>query len=111
MNSKIKDVDVTPGSRFSLELAVSQYLGERVEVGVHGSGNWQVGDDSGNDEFWDNSVHDQKSTVAFSAAYWPWENRLYINAKYAFDFRIKQRFKNNYWMLNFLFLTNLLTGQ
>ena len=47
LNSTIKDADITPGSRFSLELAVSQYLSERFEVGVHGSVNWQVGDDTG----------------------------------------------------------------
>lgn len=111
LNSTIEDADMTPGSRFSLELAISQYLSERLEVGVHGSFNWQVGDDSGADVFYDPTYHDSKNTLAFQLAYWPWKNRFYLAGKYAFDFGAVQRFNNNYWMVNFIFLTNLLTGQ
>ncbi len=40
MNGKIKDRDLTPGNRFSLEYGISQYLSERLGVGVHGAHNW-----------------------------------------------------------------------
>jgi hypothetical protein len=60
--------------------------------------------------FWDPSFHDRKSTIGFSAGFWPWRQRLYVSAKYAFDFGIRQRFKNHNLMLNFLFVTNALTG-
>ena len=110
LNGKIKDSEVKPGSRFTLEWGLSQYLSERFEVMVQGGHNWQVGSDSGDDVFWSSDIKDRKSTVAFGAAYWPWKNRLYVSGKYAFDFGIKQRFKNSYWMFNFIFLTGLLTG-
>ena len=110
LNTKIEDRDVKPGSRFTLEWGLSQYLSERLEVGVQGGHNWQVGDDSGNDVLWDPSIHDRKSTVAFALAYWPWQNRMYLSGKYAFDFGNKQRFDNSYWMINLIFLTQLLTG-
>jgi hypothetical protein len=111
LNSEIEDADVKPGNRFTLEWGISQYLSEQFELGVHGGHNWQISDDKGSDVFWDPTVLDRKSTLAFSAAYWPWKNRLYINAKYAFDFDVRQRFKNNYWMFNLIFLTNALTGE
>jgi hypothetical protein len=110
LTSKIEDRDMNPGNRFTLEWGLSQYLSERFEVGVQGGHNWQISDDSGKDVFWDSSFRDRKSTVAFSAGYWPWQNRLYLSVKYAFDFGIRQRFKNKYWMINLIFLTNALTG-
>jgi len=110
LNSKIKDADVKPGNRFSLEWGISQFLSEQFELGIHGGHNWQIGDDSGNDVYWDAGIHDRKSTIAFNASYWPWKERFMINGKYAFDFGIRQRFKNNVWMLNLLFVTNVLKG-
>jgi len=111
LNGTVKDADVKPGSRFTLEWGVSQYLSESFEVGVHGGHNWQVTDDTGDDVWWDPSVHDRKNVVAFNAGFWPWRERLMLNAKYAFDYGARQRFQNNYFMLNALFLTNLLTGR
>ena len=110
LNGTIEDADVKPGSRFSLEYGLSQYLREQLEVGIQGGHNWQVGDDSGQDVIWDPSNHDRKSMLAFSAAYWPWKNRLHVSLKYGFDYGSRQRFDNSYWMLNAIFLTNLLTG-
>lgn len=110
LNSSIKDVDVTPGNRFSLEWGISQYLSEQFEVGVQGGHNWQISDDTGGDVYWDPAAHDRKSTIAFSANYWPWKERLSVAVKYAFDFGIRQRFKNSTWMLNLLFVPNVLTG-
>jgi hypothetical protein len=111
LTGDIKDEDVNTGNRFTLEWGLSQYLSEQFEIGVQGGHNWQISDDSGSDVFWDPGIHDRKSTVAFSAAFWPWTNKFYIAGKYAFDFGVKQRFKNNYWMLNFILLTGLLTGE
>lgn len=110
LNGKIKDIDVSPGNRFSLEWGASQYLSEQFELGVHGGHNWQISDDTGNDVYWDAGYHDRRSTVAFSANYWPWTERLSINLKYAFDFDIRQRVKNNTWMFNLVFIPNILTG-
>jgi hypothetical protein len=111
LNTKIDDVNVKPGNRLSLEWGISQYLSERFELGVQGAHNWQVSDDTGEDMIWDPTYRDRKSSIGFSMGFWPWKNRLYVSGKYAFDFGIRQRFKNNNLMLNFLFLTNALTGQ
>lgn len=110
INSKIKDADVRVGNRFSLEWGISQYLSETFELSVQGGHNWQVSDDTGKDVFWDPSIHDRKSTVAFSAGFWPWKNKLNVQLKYGFDFAARQRFKAKIWTLNFIFITNALTG-
>lgn len=110
LNGEIKDIDVKPGNRFSLEYGISQYLSERLEVGIQGGHNWQVSDDEGDDVFWDPRYHDQKSSLYFSAAYWVWKQRLQLNFKYGFDYNVKQRFKTNAFMLNITFMTNALDG-
>ncbi len=110
LNGTVKDADVKPGNRFTLEWGVSQFLSETFEVGAHGGHNWQVADDTGEDVWWDPSVHDRKSAIAFNASFWPWKERVMLNAKYAFDFGARQRFKNSYFMLNALFITDLLAG-
>jgi len=108
LNSSIKDVDVKPGNRLSLEWGVSQYLATWFELGVQGAHNWQTTDDSGDDVFWDPSVHDKKNTLLFMAGFWPVSQRLYVSAKYGFEYGLRQRFKNNNLMLNLIFVTNLL---
>ena len=110
LNTKIKNEDFNPGDRFSLEWGISQYISDRIEIGVMGGHNWQVSEDKGEDVYWDPSVLDRKSTLAFTAGYWAWNQRLQIVAKYAFDFGAVQRFKTNMFMLNVIFATNLLTG-
>lgn len=110
LNGKIKDADVKPGNRFSLEWGVSQYFSERFEVSILGGHNWQISKDKGDDVYWDTSVYDRKSTIAFNAGYWLWPNRLMANAKYMHDFGIRQRFQNNTWMLNLVFITDALKG-
>ena len=111
LNSKIKDVDVKPGDRLSLEWGVSQFVTEWLEFQIMFGHNWQISDDTGNDVFWDQSVYDRKSSVFFSAAFMPVLGRFYIVAKYGYDFGIKQRFKNNHLVLNLYYATNLLTGK
>jgi len=108
MNGKISDTDVKPGNRFSLEWGISQYLSERFELGILGGHNWQVSDDTGDDVYWNPEYHDRKSTLLFNAGYWLWEERLQLNAKYGFDYGVRQRFKNNYVMLNLVFVPNIL---
>jgi len=110
VNGKIEDVDVTPGNRLSLEWGVSQYFTPWLEVFVQGAHNWQATDDSGSDVYWDPSVHDKKSTMLFGAGFWPWEMRLYVSAKYGFDYDIRQRFDNNNLIINLIYITDALNG-
>ena len=110
LNSSIKDADVKPGGRLSLELGLSQYLTSWLELSVHSAHNWQVSDDSGSDVFWDPTVHDRKNTLMFGAGFWPWAGRLQVTAKYGFDYGMRQRFDNSNLLLNFIFITGLLDG-
>jgi hypothetical protein len=107
---KIKDADVKPGNRFSLDYGLSQYMSKRLEVGIHGGNNWQVTEDKGNQAFWDKSVKDRLGTLGFQLGYWLWPNRLEAIGKYSFNYGAVQRFEQNTFMLNFIFITNALKG-
>ena len=111
LTGNIKDEDMNPGNRFTLEWGFSQYLTEQFEIGIQGGHNFQISDDTGSDVYWKAGVHDRKSTVAFSAGFWPFPGWLYISGKYAFDFGCIQRFKTDTWMINLILLTNVLTGE
>ena len=111
LNSKINDADLKPGSRLSMEYGFSQCISERIELGILGAQNWQVSDDSGDAVYWDAGLHDRKSTLTFNAGYWIWKEHLNLSAKYGFDYGLRQHFKNNYVMLNILFIPNILTGK
>ena len=111
LNSGIKDVDVNPGNRLSLEWGVSQYFTPWFEFSVHGAHNWQITDDSGADVFWDPAAHDRKNSLMLGAGFWLWEGRLYAAARWGFDYGMRQRFDNTNLMFNVIFLTNLLDGR
>lgn len=110
INGKTKGVDVSPGNRLALEWGASTYVSERVELGIQGGSIWQVSDDKGDEVYWDPSFHDKISTVGLSAGYWAWKERLQLVFKYNHDFGVRQGFRNNAFMLNAVFLTNLMTG-
>ncbi len=111
LNSGIKDADVNPGNRLSLEWGVSQYFNSWFEFSVHGAHNWQITDDTGTDVFWDPAAHDRKNSLMLGAGFWPWAGRLQLNARWGFDYGMRQRFDNSNLMLNVTFLTNLLNGR
>lgn len=111
LNTGIKDADVNPGNRLSLEWGLSQYFTSRFELSVHGAHNWQVTDDTGNEVFWDPAVRDRKNLLMLGAGFWPWAGRLQVTARYGFDYGARQRFDNSNLMLNFVFLTNILNGR
>lgn len=104
---KVKGEDFNPGNRFTLEWGFSQYLSDKLELAMQGGHNFQVTDDEGSDVFWDASNHDKKSTVGFMVNYWLTE-QFGLNAKYNFDFGSHQRFKANAFMLNLVYIPNIL---
>ena len=108
MHSKIKDVDVTPGSRLMLEYGISQYLSERFEVTLQGGHAWQLGEDSGNDIYWDTSIKDQMSIFGAGLSYWLIPSKLYLNAKYSTTYALKQHFKTNTFQLQIMLIPNIL---
>ena len=111
INGKVKDAEVWAGSRFSLEYGISQYLNEWLEIEIMNAHNWQISDDKGDDDWWKGTVldsRDSKNTFAVGVGVWPWAERLQLRGKYIFDYGVKQRFKNSYWGLSLVFVTNLL---
>ena len=111
LSGRIKDSEVTPGNRFSVEYGISQYLSDRFELAVQGGHNFQISDDTGDGVYWNASRHDRKSMVAFYGNYWPWKERLSVSLKYGLDYGARGRGLTNYWMLNLLFIPNVLTGE
>lgn len=110
LNTKIKGEDFNPGNRMSLEYGVSQYFTERLEVGVMGGNNWQISDDKGEDVGFNATIHDRISTLSFSAAYWAVQGRLYVSAKYMFDYAARQRFLTQGGIVSLVFVTNAMDG-
>ena len=113
-NSKIKDSDVRAGSRFSFEYGISQYLTSWLELEILNGHNLQIGDDTGEDVWWNNTqleFKDRASTFSFGAGVWPWEGRLNMRIKYAMDYRVKQRYRSNFWSFSVIFIPNILTAK
>lgn len=92
IHSKIKGSDTKPGSRIALEYGISQYFTERLEVTLQGGHAWQIGDDTGDDIYWDKSYKDQLSTAGIGLGYWLAPNRFYANLKGSTTYLTKQHF-------------------
>ncbi len=111
INGKVKDADVRPGSRFTIEYGISQYVTPWLEVEFLNGHNWQITDDCGEDLWWQESslfVKDQTSTFSFGIGAWPWDGRFGARIKYARDYGSKQRYKRSFWTLSFVFTPKLL---
>ena len=102
-HSVTKDIDVTAGSRFTLEYGISQYLSEKFELTVQGGHTWQVGEDSGDDVYWDTSVKDRMSIVGFGVGYSITET-FYTNFKWSTTYGNRQNFKMSIFELELLFV-------
>ena len=104
VHSKVKDVDVKPGSRYSLEYGISQYVHPRWEIFLQGGHSWQVGEDSGNDVYWDASFKDQLSFAGGGVGFWPVPERFYTSLKYMGGYGQKQHFNTSFWSLQLLWV-------
>ncbi|MDQ3020318.1 MAG: transporter [Bacteroidota bacterium] len=111
INSKIKDIDVTTGNRFTVEYGISQYLTDRLEIGFMGGNNFQITDDKGSDVWWNPSIHDKMGYVSFQIGGWPIVNKLYTAVKYNVDYGLTQRIKQHLLELNLIYATGWLTGK
>ncbi len=110
-HSKIKDVDVRPGSRYTIEYGVSHYLSESFEVTLQGGNTWQVGEDSGNDVYWDSSIKDRNSTIGAGLGYWPVKEKFYANLKWWTNYGMRQHFKVNAFQLQLIYVPGVLQGK
>jgi hypothetical protein len=110
LTSKMKDAEVKPGNRFSLDYGINQYVTDRFGVGLFGGNNWQVSADHGSDVYWDASVRDRIGVCGIQLGYWLWANRLQAVARYAFNYAAIEQFRQNMIELNLLFIADVLTG-
>jgi hypothetical protein len=110
ITGKIKDSDVNPGNRFSLDYGVEQYFTDNLSVGIYGGNNWQISDDKGSDVYWDNTVKDKLGVAGVQVAYWLWASRLQAIAKWGFSYGAVERYQQNSVELNLIFTANALTG-
>lgn len=110
LTGKIKDADATPGNRFSIDYGISQFLSDKLDVGIFGGNSWQVSKDKGSDVYWDRGIKDKLGIAGVQAGYWLVPNRLQVTGKYGFNYGAVQQFKMNTFQINLLFLTNALSG-
>lgn len=111
LHSKVKDVDVKPGSRYAIEYGISQYFTERFELTVQGGISWQVGKDSGDDVYWDTSFKDRSSTIGAGVGYWPISDILYFNLKWWTNYALRQSFKTNSFQLQLIYAPGILVSK
>ncbi len=112
-NGHVKGSDVRPGNRFSIDYGISQYVTKWLELEVLNGHTWQVGDDKGDDVWWNGTRfegRDHTNTVSFGVGAWPWAGRLNVRAKYVMDYGVKQRLKTNFLSFSVIFIPNILTG-
>lgn len=101
-----KDVDIKPGSHFSLNAGVSQYLpvNERLlgEVGVFGFGQWQMTEDGGSDAV-NRDVKDKAHGLGLhgSLIYLPWDASF--SFQWMHEFQVEDRFEGDFFLLSAAF--------
>ena len=102
-HTKKDGTDITPGDHFTLEYGFSQYLSERLEVGITGYSQWQVNGDDGDDSFLDPDVKCEIHAVGGQVAYWV-TPRLNLSLRYLSEYNAKARFEGDLVTINLTFL-------
>jgi hypothetical protein len=97
-----EDTDITPGDHMTLELGFSQYLSQRLEVGVHAFRQWQTEGDDGAAVL-DPRVKPEIYGYGLQLAYWV-TPRLNISLKYLAETDAEARFEGDWTVLNFTYL-------
>jgi len=97
-----EDTDITPGDHVALEIGFSQYLSERLEVGLHAFKQWQTEGDDG-DAILDGSVKPEVYGLGIQVAYWV-TPRLNLSFKYIEERDAEARFEGEWTVLNLLYL-------
>lgn len=94
-HSKIKDVDVKAGGRFLFEYGISQTIANQFEITVEGGHSWQVGEDTGEDVYWDTSFRDRFSTVGLGLGCWLTADKFYTQLRWSKTYGNRDNFKIN----------------
>ena len=89
-----EDSDFQPGNVVALEWGVSQYLSERLEVGVTGYHYWQVSDDKGVEgpiRLGRERVHG----IGGQVGYWALKDELQFSLRFLAEVGARSRFEGN----------------
>jgi hypothetical protein len=84
-----------------LEYGISQYLSERLEVGLSGYNTWQMTDDSGSDAT--NNGRDRMYGIGGQIAYWFVKDKFYVSARYITQYGVKDRTEGDYGVLTLMY--------
>jgi len=103
IHSNKDGVDITPGDSVSFEWGISQYLSERLEVGVAGYSTWQVENDSGSDVVF-RGVKDQVHAAGGQISYWPLKEKLNIAIRHLREFEAHARFQGSLTTLTLTYI-------
>ena len=99
------DVDIRPGSHFTVDYGLSHYvpLTEDLlgEIGVTGYGQWQVTDDSGSDAI-NKDVHDRVFGIGFQVGLTYLPIRAALAFRYQHEFEAEDRFEGDLFTLTLM---------
>ncbi len=98
-HSKKIDKDVQPGQDITLEYGITQYLSERLEVGVSAYNQWQITDDRGSAAL-NKGTHDSVAGVGSQITYWVLKGKCAVTGKYMQEYQAKDRLQGMYGVLN-----------
>jgi hypothetical protein len=96
-----EDTDVTPGDHVTVEYGFSQYLSERLEIGIAGFSQWQVERDSHptGPLALDPNAKSEVHGIGAQIAYWA-SPQLNVSFKYMKEYNAKARFEGDWFSLN-----------
>ena len=99
-----EDTDITPGDHVSLEYGYSQYLSQRIEVGISGYSQWQVEKDKRptmTELALDPNAKGEVHAFGVEAAYW-FTPQLNVSLRYVKEYEGKARLQGDWIALNFI---------
>ena len=99
-----EDTDITPGDHVSLEYGYSQYLSQRIEVGISGYSQWQVEKDKRpamTELALDPNAKGQVHALGVEAAYW-FTPQFNVSLRYVKEYEGKARLQGDWIAVNFI---------
>jgi hypothetical protein len=102
-----EDADIRPGSNFTVNWGVSQFLPLNkkmtwlADIGIGGYDLWQVSDDRGRDVWYDASVHDEVHAVGVQLGLMQTQWHAAMTMRWMHEYAARDRFIGDMFVLNF----------
>ena len=103
INGDKEDADITPGSHFTLNWGISQFLPLKkdesllLEIGPTGYHQWQTSDDEGADVAGDPSIHDEIHAIGAELGFVPVKTGFGIFFRWLHEFSAVNRFEGDFF--------------